>query len=903
MKSSTRTRLVNVFIMLLDLTLLIGFSIQAFLAGCIAIYGYIPLPNSFCSQLIQKQIPSEYRISVSEYRIRSVKSIDLIDLEIHAQHIEQDLFKAELAEINLSWKGLFNFPELVSFVLSEGTLSVPAVYSPNGQHTPLLERIALRIVPDDSFFSVDRFAALHDDIRLRGMFDIPKPKAESKSEKSIPEGEDPLGLFYSKVSTIIAQKDQISLFEKPTIAFRIDSLSQGELGIIFRISSRNYNSPLIKASNVELNAKLHSKGNNLAPIDPPYLKAQSLSIPEKQLSITDLTAQLDPTDLEALLNEEWPTFKIAAHHIGLSEYELNAPILVVDTAKLPQLSFSGAAQSLNSAIKIGGTVDTNTLAARVHVRGSIDLAKIASEDLLNAIPSIEYEDAPYYDLSLSLAPGFSILNARLRAQVENARIGGLLFNHIEAEAQYTEGFYTIENLYLRRGLQWLDTALVFDTDTADYQLSLIGSAVPTDYNRLLPRWWGRIFSDLDFNQTRYSHADFIVYGNAKRGQTDLLFGRVEARNVIYSGVHLDEGQLLVRGRDHYTELHDLDVTSGDGWARGDIRFVSSPDPIPGPVSVHINLDAKLSIVNAASLFEGSIADTINYFTTDALPTLQLDGVIFNDAYPDYKGKDYFNVFGQCPAPITLKGVPFDYLNFELYGRSGKTHLRELDFGYANGAGEALIDIHHPNEVESTVRYKISLLDADQNQAVRDLPHLDELEDSIETQPEVVSSPTKREESRVDISLHGEGPANDAFIHKGFGAIDVRSEKLWTIQLLGPLSKLLQRTYLSFTSFNLNTLSGNFAYENNKVHFDDLQIDGPVTKIESRGSITLSDQVLNFRVSVFLFGNAGNPDSRLRRIGDFIKRPLPNLLEFEVTGTVEKQKIRSLYDPRKLIPLL
>jgi hypothetical protein len=56
-----------------------------------------------------------------------------------------------------------------------------------------------------------------------------------------------------------------------------------------------------------------------------------------------------------------------------------------------------------------------------------------------------------------------------------------------------------------------------------------------------------------------------------------------------------------------------------------------------------------------------------------------------------------------------------------------------------------------------------------------------------------------------------------------------------------------------------------------------------------------------RVLVSLFGNAGNPASNLRKIGDLITRPIPNLLEFELTGTLKDQKLRSLYDPRNLIP--
>ena len=40
---------------------------------------------------------------------------------------------------------------------------------------------------------------------------------------------------------------------------------------------------------------------------------------------------------------------------------------------------------------------------------------------------------------------------------------------------------------------------------------------------------------------------------------------------------------------------------------------------------------------------------------------------------------------------------------------------------------------------------------------------------------------------------------------------------------------------------------------------------------------------------------------VRKIGDLITKPIPNLLQFELTGTLKDQKLRSLYDPRNLIP--
>ncbi|TVP80326.1 MAG: hypothetical protein EA353_04180 [Puniceicoccaceae bacterium] len=184
-----------------------------------------------------------------------------------------------------------------------------------------------------------------------------------------------------------------------------------------------------------------------------------------------------------------------------------------------------------------------------------------------------------------------------------------------------------------------------------------------------------------------------------------------------------------------------------------------------------------------------------------------------------------------------------------------------------------------------------------------LPQLKDLKESLQAQPDPISQMDTANEraARMDLRIHGQGPTDELWTHTGYGHFEIRNDRLGTIQLLGPLSRLLQNTLLNFTSFSLNTMSGYFRYEGDQVYFDPLRIDGQRTHIQAPGRLGLQDQSLDARVSVSLLGNVGNPESRIRRIGSFISRPIPNLLEFELTGTLQDQSLRSLYDLRNLIP--
>jgi hypothetical protein len=643
----------------------------------------------------------------------------------------------------------------------------------------------------------------------------------------------------------------------------------------------------------------------LSAVEAPTLSTSRIVAPGYQLDVSDAILQIPPEQFSSSLKGEWPRFQLAASELILSRYKIGAPILELEASEFPQVSFHGAASGLRGAISLDGRINAQNGSGEVQAEGNVDFADWIPHAVRERLPEIRFHAPPLYRLNVDFAEGFRLTQATLDAQIDALQIEDLRFEQIRARGTYSNGRYSIDQMYLRRDDQWIDLTFELDEQNQNYRLSLIGSAVPDHYNALLPRWWGAIFRDFGFSSASFSYGDFIIYGNTRRKAADLYFGHAEAENVFYRGVLLNEGSLIVRGRGPYTELRGLEAVSGDGWARGNIAFASRLDGIKGPVSVHLDLEAQLTLEDASRLFRGEVAGLIDAFESKALPKIDLEATLFSQKYPEYRGKNHFTLKADCPAPLTYGGIPFERLGFQLFGRFGGFHLRDLRFGYADGRGNARIDIATPENIEPFLRYELELVDAEQHRALENLPQFGEIRRSL--QPDEAPSPKRQDDAvevaRVDLQLHGEGPLNNIWAHRGFGRFEMRNDNLATIQLLGPLSRLLQNTELNFTSFNLNSMHGDFSYEDDRAYFDSLQIDGLRTQIRAPGTINLRDQSIDMHVSVFLFGNAGNPDSRLRQIGDLIKRPMPNLLKFELSGTLQNQKFRSFYDPRNLIPNL
>ena len=201
-----------------------------------------------------------------------------------------------------------------------------------------------------------------------------------------------------------------------------------------------------------------------------------------------------------------------------------------------------------------------------------------------------------------------------------------------------------------------------------------------------------IFKDFDFSEVEGNRGDFIIYGNVKSAVSDLYYGHAFVERVRFMDVMVDHATAIVRGRGLYSEVTDIDARSNGGWAKGHITFSSFEDEIRAPAVIRMKFDAQLRLEDSTKLFGEGITKIIKDFETTRLPLTNLEGALFNKAYPQFQGLTFFDLTAQSNGPIKFKNVPLDYLNFSLYGRSEVTSLRDLTFGFADGNGIGEIDI-------------------------------------------------------------------------------------------------------------------------------------------------------------------------------------------------------------------
>ena len=882
-------------VLLIDALLLGALALQVIIAGCLLTYGNIPVPAGWAASWFERTGLEGVRLEVDEVRLGLGGSVRVTRPRLFLEEQSQPFLETDIAVFQLNFPGKDGglAPGLASLVVAGGTAYLPAFYSPSGQRLSVLEKTAFKLEIGDDRIRIESFAALHQAMRVRGALEWPIP-AKTTPRKESPR--ESLNRIFHLLAEGVREADRLAPLEAPTLFFNLSENPDKTLDGQISLSSRKLRHDRVEGENIRLRTGLSIVDGKPVPQAPILATALKLSVPEYGIEIDSLSANIAAEDLGRMFEKEPFEIELAANSLTRGELSLKAPVLTIDPGDLKPLRFSGSAEGLKGAFAYAGEVDPEARSARISASGMLDLRDLIPEKAAARLPEINWIEPPYARLDARFASSFALKSADFSIQLGSTTAAGVRFDSVHARGHYDSGTgLALDSVQLTRGRQWLESRFNFDTATRDYSLTLLGSAIPYEYNALLPRWWATIFKDIRFDGPNSAYGDFIIHGKAGSHSVRLFYGSADGGGIRYHDVPIERGHLKVRGRERYVELFDLDAASDGGSLKGHFSWTSRPDEVHAPLSTRYALESRLSLDALGKLVPESIASIIGQFSPAQLPSVQLEGAYFHPEYPEFTHLSSFKLSADANGAVTVRGIPLERLAFKLDGRERKTHLRDLRFGYAGGNGTGEADILPREGAAATVRFKAELTGADRHKATDGIAQLDGEEPSPKTESAAPHKP-----SQLDLDLHAEGPADDFYGYHGFGRFDVEDPELGALQLLGPLSRILQNTPLGFTTFSLRTANGRFELSGDHLSFPELRIDGERTRITAKGTARIPDKALDMRVLVQLFGNVGDPEGAFRQLGRVLN-PLSNFLTFHLTGTTKDPQWRSLYDPRNFIP--
>ena len=901
MATHRRSPTLRLFDLGLRSLLLLILALQAILLSCELFYGHIPLPAKKINRLLAKHSLDGLHIEANAYLLRLDGQVEAFGLKVFRADSSKPLLQAGSAMLRWSFRVKGNPGlQIHECVLSNGTLYLPAVYSPDGRHMALLSGVAIDLELKENRIRANSICARLDDWILRGTagFSLPDTATSGKS--------DPVDSFHKLASQILAFKMQHDTIQKPTIAFDLLADESGRVDVDLLLSLRSVENGIGQANRVSLHLDAELEDGELQLKEPGLLTCGQLEVATPALRALDANCRIAPQEFDKLIQMRIPQMDFSAREIRHADYAIGQPYFRLAETTPGQLHLAGSAS-------IKGQV--SALSADYHLdgkRGTLEArGTLTPDSVIDALPAAIRKELPHLDFterlryaaSINFEKATGLKEARFDLEARRMVVGDLSLDLVRARCRHNDTTTRIDDLLVYRDDQYAEAVMQIDTREGKVTVQAKGDIQPKQYSRILPSWWGDIFNDFTIHPNSPVLADFAVQSDYRREAGTRFFGEVELADVVYSGVPLSKARVVVDGTPLHIGLDISDVESSEGDFRGRIDLTRRQDGIPSLVALHLEVETGLSIDATRNLVGPLLYDrTVSDFSFSGRPRVQLTGSsYFTGNYPEYQGKSHFTFSADSNGPLQYNGAPLQYLRLRGYSDDFVTQFRDVAFGYADGTGSGIMDIKSRPGEAGTACFKFSLENANDRKAIEDLPALDRLEDDFQRSREADDqTEAAGQGGSLDASLHALGPLDDPYRFTGQGNFIIRDKQLGTIQLLGPLSMLLQGTALGFTSFELNQMTGDFWLEDGQARFLTLQVDGPITRIDATGSMELESQALDMRVAVHLFGNAAGRDNPIHRIGDRIN-PLSALLRFELRGTLEKQRWRSIFDPRKLIP--
>ncbi len=894
MRTKRQTTAKKLIIIGLDSLLLLIFLMQSLVIGCLIAYGHIPVPTNWANQQLLKKQFDGFHIQAESFRLKLWHKIELVGLKVYHSEIKKPLFSAVSVEAQYRLQMLstprFDFTKVV---LSSGTLKIPAIYAPNGKDTTVLKNVTFHLSPSKHKIQIKSFVAKHEDIYLRGSIEWPVGLQKRTKKTEIKD-------FYQLVAQALTRKTDFSPFIQPTLQFYLSTRLDHTVDVALLLSCEQLKYPRITGNYFSAGTYFEFKNNQLTTQEPLLLRARDMTFADLDIFAENIIARVKPERWPEIFEGILPNFEISSHRLTVNGVKLNAPRIVVEPSAFPILQFSGATCGLKGSVSFKGALNCIDRSGKINARGSIDILDLLSDPLAEKLPALTCDSPPFYDLSVLFDKEFKIRNSNFYANFKDLNADEIHFDNIIASGHYRDEILCFEDIHIDRSNQWTDAAFNLNTQTKDFQLLLSGSILPQQYNPLLPRWWSNIFKNLHFDPANPGYGNFAIDGTAKKNQSIQIFGWAQATNLHYNEALYDACQLNVRSQRGYTEIYNIKAQASNGQATGKLAFTGAKKPLKGLLSVRYNFDGALPTEVISKSLGGTIAEVLNNFELTELADVQVNGVFFNKKFEQYADKSFVNLQAKVEAPLKFMDTPLDYLNFKLTGRGGGTYLRDVRFGYADGAANASIDILTTSEAEKQMCFQLKLRNANQAKAIQNLPRI-KTDEPQKTSPTQETKDQSRNSGQVNLNLHAKGPLENIYGFEGYGDVEIRNEALGSIRLLGPLSDILKDTLFNFTSFNLNHMDFTFTVAQEQLIIEDLEINGPRTRISADGTFQLPDQGLDMDVKVNLFANVGRSDSAINTARRFIASPFPNLLSFKLTGNIREQRVRSKFDPRNLIP--
>ena len=344
----------------------------------------------------------------------------------------------------------------------------------------------------------------------------------------------------------------------------------------------------------------------------------------------------------------------------------------------------------------------------------------------------------------------------------------------------------------------------------------------------LPKWWNSFLNDFKFKR-KYPNTNFKVQWDK---QQSITFGNVDIHQGIYKDIQFKN--LNANFGHHlgciYLKINTLKTQSGNGACEIYWPYNPSNDSQEAYIfkgSGEFKNSSWQKILEAVT-GKDSISHTLSVFDKNPLINASFDGSISdNDNF-----KNFLNVHIESPQ-ITFKNFDIQFLKFDYQWTPRKVLIDHIQGNLFNASPFTAETVYS----DKTFKFKFQS-ETINSESLLTHPLLKDWFSAIPDQ----NLSSYRGNLNLSIDCHGQYIPHLSFIGNGHVTFD--NENLSKIHLLGPLSNLFSKRIKWQPSIQFNQLIADFSFTQDLLSSDKMQLLGPSTRADIKGSINLKDQTLS-----------------------------------------------------------
>jgi len=880
----------------INLTLAILAVAQIGVVGILIYYDKIPIPrfvlNKLALSLAEENLYAQWDSIFCDMSGR----ILVTDLELRQIDNDERILQSEAALVDVNILLLLaGHMRVDSFRLSNAILYCPALYSPSGVNEPIVLNAYADCSRKYYLWQVNQLIFKVNNLKIlaHGQYRFLKQIVKDKRE--------PLLHRYSKNARALVN-----------IHPHLDKLRQPMAKVLLKIGDNGlpvadlkflwdgnadagnfrYGASLARANDIDLTT---FKSNKPVRVTSSFVRFKD------KVHIKDFRAEI----FNPVLDKESLTLR-ARMNCAMAEttlFDHYFPGLVgeLDTVDYPQIKTAAYSSFKGSPLLLDGDLNLASQSGVLSIEIKTPVANIIAihPKLQNTglEQHLDFTGETAIRATIDLTKGYQMGPV---TYVINS--GPLLFHNIPLNNVYIKGSFNgsqidIPQLLVNTPDYRVAGSCRVDIDAQTYRFLVRGKFRPSDINPLMNNWWDKVWDDFSFDG-ELPDCDADV-GHSWKDHSFEIFLSAAADNIAYKGARFDHAQAsLFSLPNHYIKLYDLEAERQEGPISGSIEWLISQDSIPGYwTKYHFN--SAINLPEVALMLE-QVSSITKDFVCSAPPRLQLTALTFTSYGKTGIMMRDIQITAQADAPLTYHDLPLDRLDFGAQLDNDRLDVDTLNFGVAGGRGQGHLTVE-TSYPESPLDFSITVDDANYAQILKVFDFNEGLNttkhsaQTIDDDSEAGNPP-----GRFDIRLDAKGILGDFNSFDGKGYVEISDTELSKIQILGGLSRLLDGTWMKFSTLVLDSMHGDFLLHKDRIEFPNLRFSGPTSVIDAKGVATMPSNALDFAVKVF-YGRSDRT-MLLKKVISPIFKPIGEALELYLWGTLDKPKWRFMLDPRNIFGL-